>query len=102
MKLTLSTIHSSKGLEWKQVIIISALDGRLPSLSNTKRIEDIEEERRLMYVAMTRAMEGLTISYPSGIWDKQTREFLTKPSRFITDISSENLEIWHIKPKNNQ
>ena len=97
MQLTLSTIHSAKGLEWKQVFILSALEGRFPSLSSLKNEEYLEEERRLMYVAMTRAMEGLMISYPSGIWDKTTREFLTKPSRFINEISKDSIEVWQIK-----
>lgn len=95
--ITLSTIHSAKGLEWKQVFIISALEGRFPSFSSSKHNVNIEEERRLMYVAMTRAMEGLTLSFPSGIWDKTSREFLVKPSRFISEISSEDVEIWNIK-----
>ena len=62
-----------------------------------KNIEDYEEERRLMYVAMTRAMDGLMITYPSGIWDKTSREFLTEPSPFINDISTDNIELWQIK-----
>ncbi len=97
MLLTLSTIHSAKGLEWKQVFIINALDGRLPSFNSFNNIDEMEEERRLMYVAMTRAKEGLLISYPSGIWDKFSREFFSKPSRFINDISSDNIEIWQIR-----
>ena len=84
-------------MEWKQVFIINAVDGRLPSCNSLKNIEELEEERRLMYVAMTRAMEGLLISYTSGVWDKIAREFLTKPSRFIADISPENIEIWQIR-----
>ena len=97
MLLTLSTIHSAKGLEWKHVFIISALEGRFPSKTSIKNKDELEEERRLMYVAMTRAMEGLTISYPSGIWDKTTREFLSMPSRFINEISKDNIEVWQIK-----
>lgn len=97
MVLTLSTIHSAKGLEWKQVFIISALKGRFPSFNSMKNIDDYEEERRLMYVAMTRAMDGLMITYPSGIWDKTSREFLTEPSPFINDISTDNIELWQIK-----
>ena len=97
MQLTLSTIHSAKGLEWKQVIILSATEGRFPSKTSLKNTDDLEEERRLMYVAMTRAMEGLMITYPSGIWDKTSREFLTKPSRFINEISKDNIEVWQIK-----
>ena len=97
MHLTLSTIHSAKGLEWKQVFIISALEGRFPSKNSINNKDDLEEERRLMYVAMTRAMEGLTISYPSGIWDKSSHEFLSMPSRFIKEISKDNIEVWQIK-----
>ncbi len=97
MFLTLSTIHSAKGLEWKQVFIISALEGRFPSKTSIKNKDELEEERRLMYVAMTRAMDGLTISYPSGIWDKTSHDFLSMPSRFIKEISKDNIEVWQIK-----
>lgn len=97
MMVTLSTIHSAKGLEWKQVFLISAVEGRLPSLSSINNQEELEEERRLTYVAMTRAMEGLLISYPSEIWDKSHRELLTKPSRFIKDICPDYLEVWNIR-----
>ncbi|MBP5468239.1 MAG: UvrD-helicase domain-containing protein, partial [Candidatus Riflebacteria bacterium] len=97
MMVTLSTIHSAKGLEWKQVFLISAVEGRLPSLSSISNPDELEEERRLTYVAMTRAMEGLLISYPSDIWDQSHRELLTKPSRFITDISPDYLEVWNIR-----
>jgi len=64
--LVLSTIHSAKGLEWKAVFIICFHPGSLPSVFATTK-EDIEEERRLAYVAMTRAEDKLYITNPKGI-----------------------------------
>ena len=83
--LTLSTIHSAKGLEWHSVFIIEAVEGRFPSLYN-KEDDDLEEERRLMYVAATRAKENLFISYPINIFDRATGMVLSRPSRFLEDI----------------
>lgn len=62
-KVTLSTIHSSKGLEYRVVFVIGLQDGTFPSNRSRDRWEDYEEERRLMYVAMTRAKELLFLSY---------------------------------------
>jgi len=62
--LTLSTVHSAKGLEWPIVIIIWATEGRFPVLRSIGSIEALEEERRLMYVAATRAKDHLVICYP--------------------------------------
>lgn len=83
--LTLSTIHSAKGLEWHSVFIIWAVEGRFPSLYSNED-DDFEEERRLMYVAATRAKENLFISYPINIFDRNTGMVLSKPSRFLEDI----------------
>ena len=89
--LTLSTIHSAKGLEWHSVFIIWAVDGRFPSLYNTDE-DEFEEERRLMYVAATRAKENLFITYPINIFDRATGMVLCKPSRFLDGISKRILE----------
>ena len=62
--LTLSTIHSAKGLEWDTVFVIHAADGNIPADLATGTPEDIEEERRLFYVALTRAKNSLFISRP--------------------------------------
>ncbi|HEX5435932.1 MAG TPA: ATP-dependent helicase [Gemmatimonadaceae bacterium] len=62
--LILSTVHSAKGREWDAVFVISAVDGSFPSSRSLRRDEDTEEERRLMYVAMTRARHELSILYP--------------------------------------
>lgn len=65
-KLTLSTVHSAKGLEWPVVFVIWAVDGRFPSARAYNNPDDLEEERRLMYVATTRAKDHLMISYPGS------------------------------------
>ncbi|OPY02534.1 MAG: DNA helicase II [Syntrophorhabdus sp. PtaB.Bin047] len=59
--LILSTIHSAKGLEWRNVFLIGAVDGVLPSSYTTRDDEGLEEERRLLYVAVTRARERLYV-----------------------------------------
>jgi DNA helicase-2/ATP-dependent DNA helicase PcrA len=89
--LVLSTIHSAKGLEWNNVFIPYLLDGVFPSTKAISDIEGLEEERRLFYVACTRAKEGLYLSMPSYIsfWDS----FFTLPSRFIAEISEKNYEL---------
>jgi DNA helicase II / ATP-dependent DNA helicase PcrA len=62
--LILSTIHSAKGQEWKCVFVLNVVDGCIPSDMSTGNAEDIEEERRLLYVAMTRAKDQLTLILP--------------------------------------
>ncbi len=83
--VTLSTIHSAKGLEWNKVILIWALDGRFPSSKSADNLEDIEEERRLFYVATTRSKDSLLIIYPTNIFDRESGFVLSKYSRFIDD-----------------
>lgn len=95
-QLILSTIHSAKGLEWHSVFIISVLEGRFPSFTADTNKECLEEERRLMYVAITRAKKNLYICYPSNIYDPSTNSLLYKPSRFIGEIEPEMLENWKI------
>ncbi len=81
-KVILSTIHQAKGLEWKIVFIIWCAEGRFP---NPKALEEggLEEERRLFYVATTRAMYELYLCYPLLTFDKQVGHIILKPSRFI-------------------
>jgi DNA helicase-2/ATP-dependent DNA helicase PcrA len=69
--LILSTIHSSKGQEWKAVHVLNVVDGCIPSDMATGSAEDIEEERRLLYVAMTRAKEHLHLVVPNRFFIKQ-------------------------------
>mgnify|MGYP006285763827 CR=1 FL=1 len=90
--LTLSTIHSAKGLEWRAVFLIWALDGRFPTSKAMETLESIEEERRLFYVACTRAKEYLYITYPINIYDRESGTVLSKPSRFIDGIGEDILD----------
>jgi DNA helicase-2/ATP-dependent DNA helicase PcrA len=85
-RLNLSTIHSAKGLEWHTVILIWALEGRFPSYRSMENPEALEEERRLMYVAATRAREDLIITYPCQIYDRATQSVLYEPSRFLEGL----------------
>jgi DNA helicase-2/ATP-dependent DNA helicase PcrA len=69
--LILSTIHSAKGQEWKAVYVLNAVDGCIPSDMATGSAEEIEEERRLLYVAMTRAKDQLTLVLPQRFYTHQ-------------------------------
>jgi DNA helicase-2/ATP-dependent DNA helicase PcrA len=66
--LILSTIHSAKGQEWKSVFVLNVVDGCIPSDLGTGEAEDIEEERRLLYVAMTRAKDDLELIVPQRFY----------------------------------
>ena len=85
-KLTLSTVHSAKGLEWHTVFVISLAEGRFPSSYALHRPEDIEEERRLFYVAVTRAKEKLFLTYPATYYSPGEGRIFSKPSRFVDEI----------------
>ncbi|MFA7627347.1 MAG: ATP-dependent helicase [Candidatus Kapaibacterium sp.] len=88
-KLHLTTIHSAKGLEWQAVFLIWALEGRFPSAKSVRSIDSIEEERRLFYVAVTRAKKYLYITYPTNIYDRESGFILSDVSRFIKDVPEE-------------
>ncbi|GAB5534123.1 MAG: ATP-dependent helicase [Rubricoccaceae bacterium] len=90
--LVLSTIHSAKGLEFDTVFLIEALDGVLPSQYSTHRVEDLDEERRLLYVAITRAETELYLSYPVVQYRRGSGQFMTDPSRFLSKVSESLLE----------
>jgi DNA helicase-2/ATP-dependent DNA helicase PcrA len=89
--LILSTIHSAKGLEWKAVYLIHCADGVIPSDMATGDAAEIEEERRLLYVAMTRARDSLEIFFPLRYYfrpnPKGDRHSYAQLTRFITQPS---------------
>ena len=91
-RLVLSTVHSAKGLEWHSVFLIWALDGRFPSHHSLERPDALEEERRLMYVAATRARENLFITYPAQAYDRSSQSYLYRPSRFLEHIGEDLME----------
>lgn len=94
--LTISTIHSAKGLEWDSVFIIGAVDARFPSAYSFNSEEEMDEELRLMYVATTRAKNNLYITYPVDMYDYSMNMVLSKPSRFLDGIPDDILERWDI------
>lgn len=84
--LVLSTIHSAKGLEFRSVFVIRALDGILPMSYAFQDTEALDEELRLLYVAITRAEEDVIVSYPLTARSRRAGGSLTLPSRFLVDV----------------
>ena len=93
----LSTIHQAKGLEWKAVFVIMLCEGLFPAARSTQTLEGEEEERRLFYVAVTRACDELYLTYPvtraSASFDDRWQE----PSRFISNFPRGMVNEWKIK-----
>jgi DNA helicase-2/ATP-dependent DNA helicase PcrA len=87
--LILSTMHSAKGLEWDAVYVIHAADGNIPSDMATGSVEEIEEERRLFYVACTRARDWLYVCFPlryyTSPWNHTDAHGYAQLTRFIAD-----------------
>ena len=99
--LILSTIHSAKGQEWKSVHVLNVVDGCIPSDMATGHTDDIEEERRLLYVAMTRAKEHLHLIVPNRFFVKQQaqmgdRHVYAARSRFLAPAMLKHFEecVW--------
>ncbi len=80
--VTLSTAHQAKGLEWRAVLVIWLSEGRFP----TVRADDEEEERRLFYVAVTRARDRLYLVHPEIARDRYRVDVLLQPSRFVSEL----------------
>ena len=96
--LILSTIHSAKGLEWTSVFVLNAIDGCIPSDLGTGTTEEIEEERRLLYVAMTRAKDSLHLIVPQRCYILQQmrrgdRHVYTQRTRFIPEAILDRFEM---------
>lgn len=99
--LILSTIHSAKGQEWKSVYVLNVVDGCIPSDISTGTGAEIEEERRLLYVAMTRAKEDLHLVIPHRFYVRQQastgdRHVYAGRTRFITERMTAHFEtcVW--------
>ncbi len=91
-RLVLSTIHSAKGLEWGTVVLIWATEGKIPSPMSLGDPDDLEEERRLVYVAATRAKDRLVIVVPQTTYDRRLGVIPTSTSRFIEEIPADYFE----------
>ena len=94
----LSSIHQAKGLEWKVVFVVWLADGMFPNgrVLDSGDLEMLEEERRLFYVAVTRAKDQLYLTYPMTNPKSYTGEYMTKPSRFLDAIPTELTEEWEV------
>jgi len=95
--LILSTIHSAKGQEWKSVFVLNCVDGCIPSDLAAGSTAEIEEERRLLYVAMTRAKDHLHMIVPQRFFvhqqrSKGDRHVYAVRTRFIPDIVTEHFD----------
>jgi DNA helicase II / ATP-dependent DNA helicase PcrA len=95
--LILSTIHSAKGQEWKAVHVLNVVDGCIPSDMATGSTEEIEEERRLLYVAMTRAKEHLHLLVPHRFYVTQQagggdKHVYASRTRFISEAIAQKFE----------
>ncbi|MCT4509163.1 MAG: ATP-dependent helicase [Tepidibacter sp.] len=88
-KVVLTTIHSSKGLEFKNIFVIGVIEGVIPHEKSIEKVE-VEEERRLLYVAMTRAMDKLHISSPQYKYGKKA--FISRFMEEINEPSDEELD----------
>ncbi len=94
--VTLSSVHQAKGLEWKAVFVIWMSDGMFPSMRSLESADAIEEERRLFYVAVTRAKDELYLTYPLLRLNAGYGEMMQRPSRFLGELPKGLLEEWQI------
>jgi DNA helicase II / ATP-dependent DNA helicase PcrA len=98
-QLRLSTIHQAKGLEFDVVFTIMLCDGLFPSARSIESIEGEEEERRLFYVAITRARDELYLSYPLiRATQGYGGDAMQQPSRFLKEIPRELIDEWTLRP----
>jgi DNA helicase-2/ATP-dependent DNA helicase PcrA len=97
-QLRLSTIHQAKGLEFDVVFVIMLCDGLFPSARSLESEEGEEEERRLMYVAITRARNELYLSYPLiRATPGGSGDMMQQPSRFLSEIPKELIDEWNLR-----
>jgi DNA helicase-2/ATP-dependent DNA helicase PcrA len=97
-KVTLTSIHQAKGLEWKVVFLIWLVQGQFPNgrILETEDADMLEEERRLFYVALTRAKDGLYLTYPMTNPKSYSGDVICRPSSFLDDFPPELVEEWDV------
>ena len=97
-QVRLSTIHQAKGLEFDVVFVIMLCDGMFPSSRSVESVDGEEEERRLFYVAITRARNELYLSYPLiRMVAAYSGDMMQTPSRFLKEFPAELVEEWQLK-----
>ncbi len=94
--VNLSSVHQAKGLEYHTVFVIWLTDGMFPSARSLEAPEAIEEERRLFYVAITRARDELYLTYPQMRFNAGYGDMFQRPSRFLKEIPTQLLEDWQV------
>ena len=95
--VNLSSVHQAKGLEFYAVFVIWLTDGMFPSTRSLDTREAIEEERRLFYVAITRARDELYLTYPHMRLNAGYGDMFQRPSRFLKEIPSQLVEDWNVR-----
>ncbi len=96
-RVVLSSIHQAKGLEWSRVIVMWLSEGRFPNYRSVATDEGLEEERRLFYVAVTRAKNEIALVYPMLARDRYGVDVILEPSRFLTELPEPVYERWTIE-----
>jgi len=94
--VNLSTVHQAKGLEFHTVFVIWLTDGMFPSSRSMDQRKDLEEERRLFYVAITRAKDELYFTYPHMRLTGGYGDVFQRPSRFLKEIPNKLVEDWQV------
>jgi len=97
--VNLSTVHQAKGLEFHSVFVIWLTDGMFPSSRSLDTRDALEEERRLFYVAITRARDELYLTYPHMRLSGGYGDVFQRPSRFLQEIPNELVEDWQVTGK---
>ena len=95
--VNLSTVHQAKGLEFNTVFIIWLTDGMFPSSRSLDRRDALEEERRLFYVAITRARDELYLTFPHMRLSGGYGDVFQRPSRFLKEIPDQLVEDWQVQ-----
>ncbi|MEO6872399.1 MAG: ATP-dependent helicase [Chthoniobacterales bacterium] len=95
--VNLSSVHQAKGLEFHSVFVIWLTDGMFPSSRSLETREAIEEERRLFYVAITRAKDELYLTYPHMRLNAGYGDMFQRPSRFLKEIPAQLVEDWNVR-----
>ncbi|MGZ5019385.1 MAG: 3'-5' exonuclease, partial [Chthoniobacterales bacterium] len=95
--VNLSSVHQAKGLEYHTVFVIWLTDGMFPSARSLETRDAIEEERRLFYVAITRARDELYLTYPHMRLNAGYGDMFQRPSRFLKEIPTSLVEDWQIR-----
>jgi DNA helicase-2/ATP-dependent DNA helicase PcrA len=95
--VTLSSVHQAKGLEFQMVFVIWLTDGMFPSSRSLDTRAALEEERRLFYVAITRARDELYLTYPQMRLSAGYGDVFQRPSRFLQEIPNQLLEDWQVR-----